>query len=369
EGEGEGAEGEGEGAEGEGEGEGEVPTAHTLYVLGQSDVDGTTIVHAFDVSDDGELTPIAGSPFSTPALQGGWSGDAEGLVSDGDGHLYASGDESIAELAIAPDGSLTSLPGSPFVTGVEAFGLAYDPVRRVVYGAVCNEDTPTLLALSVEGDASLGSLDGAPFPSVGICDDSVILAPDRRTAWVTTEDATIASFSLDNSGVPTLGPITLLDDGATSSAARFDAANRRLFVGDYTRGAIYVFDVDSQDALTQVAGSPFPSSVTSVNGLALVGGRLYGGGSAEDAVVAYDIDPSGALTQIAASPIALSLGDASVLLPFPDGSGLFIADDVSFNLRSYRIDDDGGLQETADSPTSLVDGAPSSPRALLLLDR
>lgn len=86
------------------------PDAQHLYVATRI----SNTVNAYDIGSDGSLTSIPGSPFAT----GGTNGKALAFTPDGS-RLYVSnnGSDNISGFNVASDGSLTLIPGSPWATG------------------------------------------------------------------------------------------------------------------------------------------------------------------------------------------------------------------------------------------------------------
>jgi YVTN family beta-propeller protein len=74
----------------------------------------TSTVNAYTINSDGSLTSVPGSPFAT----GGMNGKAVAVTPDGK-RLYVSnqGSNNVSGFDIAGDGSLTAIAGSPWLTG------------------------------------------------------------------------------------------------------------------------------------------------------------------------------------------------------------------------------------------------------------
>lgn len=89
------------------------PDGERLFVGHRNCAPGMVMV--YEVANDGVLTPVAGAPFPT----GGVSPVGLAVRSTGT-QLFVShaGDASTAVLAIAPDGSLAAIAGSPFANPV-----------------------------------------------------------------------------------------------------------------------------------------------------------------------------------------------------------------------------------------------------------
>ena len=112
-----------------------MPTG-VLYVQNNSTTPGQNAVLGYRRGNDGSLTPLPGSPFLTGGTGytdtrfplGPFDADFIFQIDPIGGVLFAAngGSDTVAALRFAPDGSLAAVPGSPFtVKGgtPEAFGL------------------------------------------------------------------------------------------------------------------------------------------------------------------------------------------------------------------------------------------------------
>ncbi len=128
---------------------------------------GTTIVDVLSIDPDtGALSPIKGSPFLPDV---GRNSNVP-LLSPDDSLLFVSnqGSNSVTVFAVAADGSLTLVPGSPFDAGFgdSPDGMATDPAGAFLYVAKLN--TPTVdtfvHVFSVGTNGELTGVEGSPFP-------------------------------------------------------------------------------------------------------------------------------------------------------------------------------------------------------------
>ena len=91
----------------------------------------------------GALTLISGSPFSAGLAPGFVSGDINGnfifVANSGD----AVGTSGVSAFTVGATGALTAVPGSPFTTGKNAIGIAFDETSRFVYIIGSGETNPT----------------------------------------------------------------------------------------------------------------------------------------------------------------------------------------------------------------------------------
>jgi 6-phosphogluconolactonase (cycloisomerase 2 family) len=168
-----------------------------LYALGASGV------YAFSINA-GSLTPIAGSPYSTPGPSSpGYSQPATLMVVDQtDKYLYVSTSGGIEGFSINQStGQLTPVPGSPFGTGIQSpWTEVITPNNSFLY-LLSSKSSSSIYGFTVDGNSgALTSLPGSPF-SAGTCGTVTpggtigIPGPDNMTI------ATAGKFMYDNCGV------------------------------------------------------------------------------------------------------------------------------------------------------------------------
>jgi 6-phosphogluconolactonase (cycloisomerase 2 family) len=163
---------------------------------------------------------MAGSPFST-----GGTGFLGGLAFGPDDHdqeivvtrdrrfLYVvnQGSNTVAGFAIAADGSLTSVPGSPFSSGgVQPVSLGVDGTLLIVVnrgdqqpGGGAGTHPPTYASFRISGDGSL-SLLPAPSPQLipGSFPSQALISPDGKFMF----DFHLLENPFSNAGFPAFVP-------------------------------------------------------------------------------------------------------------------------------------------------------------------
>jgi 6-phosphogluconolactonase (cycloisomerase 2 family) len=147
---------------------GDINCASRLLYAAEANGSGTsgTIVDGYYISHQGTLTPIPGSPFE-PGV-----GLGSGVVLLGHGlgreRLYVSDHNSatITAFSVAPNGSLSLLPGSPFPMESPAggpSGMATSRDGHLLY--VANFNSGVVSVFSVNGWRGLAEVAGSPFPT------------------------------------------------------------------------------------------------------------------------------------------------------------------------------------------------------------
>ena len=142
------------------------PGGRFLYVGLGGSVNANHFVAAFSIdASTGELTPVAGSPFSAG------NGSFSVAVDQSGKYLYTANsfDNTISAFTIdASTGALTSVSGSPFATGAVGgfpFALAMGPAGMFLYTANQGSDNISGLGINATTGA-LTPISGSPFASV-----------------------------------------------------------------------------------------------------------------------------------------------------------------------------------------------------------
>ena len=174
------------------------PSGNFLYVTGGGQP-GYVLVFSID-SGSGALTQIPGSPYTTGQNPAGLA------IAAGGGFLYTANklDNTLSEFAIAADGSLTPIAGSPIgLTTSGPVALLIDNSGKFMFVA-CNQSPGLILVFSVGSNGALNQLSQSqiatgPQPNVLASDASgrFIFVGNQSTPQV-------HSFSLDTgSGILT----------------------------------------------------------------------------------------------------------------------------------------------------------------------
>jgi 6-phosphogluconolactonase len=281
----------------------------------------TEFVYATELND---ISSFSLSAVGIPTLLGNRAGpnSSEGIVVDASGkYLYASdfANSNVDAFAINASGGLTGIAGSPFSAGSSVGGIAVDPATKFLYVTLVNA-------------------------------------------------AQVAGFSINSNGALTPIPNSPFPAGNTPFQAVVDPAGAFLYVSNLndSMGGISAYTIDPvSGALTVVAGSPFPTQANfpGPHGLAIgAGGKfLYVGMSgsvnANDVVSAFSIDSAtGALTQLAGSPFPTG-NDPQGVATDPAGKFLFTANAGDSTVSAFTIDAGSGGLTVVGSPVALQ-GAP-----------
>jgi 6-phosphogluconolactonase len=134
-----------------------------LYVANE----GNDTISAFRIGPNGGLTDVTGSPFSAGGAR---EDDPRSVAVDLFGRFaFVANFEgnNVSALHIGENGALTSVPGSPFSTGSGSGGftasVAVDLFGRFVY--VANHFVQTVSAFRIGPNGVLTLIAGSPFPA------------------------------------------------------------------------------------------------------------------------------------------------------------------------------------------------------------
>lgn len=205
--------------------------------------------------------------------------------------------------------------------------------------------------LRVADDGTLSSVPDSPFPT-GFGVLSLVLAPDGRTVYVPhAGDFGVTGFRLDDNG--TLHPVPGADItvGGPPTAAALSPDGTQLFVVvSGAPGHVESFAVTPSGALVPTGAPTVPVDGFSAVGMAAVdpSGRFlrvvtYLG----DTMSNYAIEPDGTMTPLGAT--AVKLGPVAPGFT-PDGRYLYVSNEFGFDLSGFAVGENGQLTPTPGSP-------------------
>jgi hypothetical protein len=172
------------------------PDGLTLYVQEED-----LFFEVFSVGSHGNLTAIAGSPFSLDTANGAVGGYISAISPIGDRYAIGSG-EGVAVYALAANGTPSLMPGSPQI-GFNETGVGFSYDGALMYSAVSTSGA--LNTFDVTG-GSVVEVPGSPFAgtiSIGA------LAPiqtsmDGTMLFFAQDSGLVFSVLLDANGLPTM---------------------------------------------------------------------------------------------------------------------------------------------------------------------
>ena len=220
-------------------------------------------VHVLAVAADGSLSSIAGSPFASPS-------DSMDIPKVSGERLYVNTEtvpSVIVAYTIATNGTLTELADSPFVMTGEGYGLETHPTGKFLFHANFSDSVVTELGVNL-GSGALTIDDTTAMTSPA----GMALTADGRRLFAIeapVADPGLHIFDVSN-GNGTLTPIpgspfTLT--GFTGGAIDVDDSGTYIFLADPDVPNLYVFVMNSADTPVPAPGSPFALSVGGVSGI------------------------------------------------------------------------------------------------------
>jgi 6-phosphogluconolactonase len=291
------------------------------HVYVNDNTGGVNTIGAFDRHADGTLTPMPGSPFLADGAGTGRGLASQGsLQRSGDGrYLLAvdAGSNQISVLRIKPDGSLQAVGGGP----VSSNGV--NPI-----------------SIAVHGDLVYVANAGTATSSGGTNYTGFTLNPGGRLR-------------------PLAGSTIELPDGSQPGDVLFNGDGSKLVGTRVATSLIDSFTVGSNGLLTAAPGSPFVAQGVGPFGsefrptgeAQLFVTNAHGGPSA-GSVSAFGDGADGALTSIGASPFADDQTAPCWVEIGHDGRFLFAVNTGSRSISSYSIATDGSLTLLQSTPVN-----------------
>ncbi|MDQ6605350.1 MAG: beta-propeller fold lactonase family protein [Actinomycetota bacterium] len=230
--------------------------------------DNGTTVSVFSVASGGGLTPVAGSPFTTDSVDAPHSlafSPSGSLLATSDIHTYAGAPApgKVSMFSVAADGSLTQVTGSPFDNGASsAFSIAFSPSGHLLattdYSTV---NGGAISVFSVASDGSLTPIPGSPYltPS-GAGAKGIAFSPSGGLLAVTNDGGlgnTVSVYSVASDGSLTQVSGSPYPTGGFPESVAFSPTGTLLATADQDSNTVSVFSVSSSGQLTPVAGSPY----------------------------------------------------------------------------------------------------------------
>lgn len=236
-----------------------------------SDLNGFQVA-VYAIGSDGTLAAVPGSPFKTSAPL------SQITIDDATKLLYAADDNVVFGFTIGADGVLTPVPGTPVTVrppfmnpdkGPTNVSVAIDPAGKFLFvGDTISQNT---WVYAIAADGSLTLVPGSPFTTPGNAGVDVVSRDGRflfegggAVAGVSQihSDGTLSTVA--GSPFPN-GPFN--NGGAPVGGIATDPQGKFLFLADTEESKITVFTIDQNTgALTNVAGSPFPVAPTPIGG-------------------------------------------------------------------------------------------------------
>jgi len=225
-------------------------------------------VSTFKLRLDGIPSPTDDSPVSN----GG--GLIEGMTIHPSGkwifvnNEFNIGADTVSSLAVAADGSLTAVSGSPFPLVENPDEVIPHPNGRFLF--ITNRAKPTVAVLAVDEDGALSHVPGSPFqgPPGFRAHEHCLLDPTSQFLFVTYEiPPGVATYRVGDDGSLTIIPGTPLGLGVPGPGGpegmAIDPTGRFLYITNHIVDRMHVLRVHSDGTLSAqtdsvpIAGEPF----------------------------------------------------------------------------------------------------------------
>ena len=292
----------------------------------------------------GSLTPIPGSPFVTGLHPVGVAADPSGrflqVTNMGDPASSTFGNLS-AYLIDPVTGVLTPVDGSPFATSLFPEGVAVDPSGRFVY-VPNGGDVP---AFSIDrASGSLTPIPGSPFFTSGSGPDNVGIDPSGKFAYVPNfASANVTGFSIDATGALTELPSSPFPTGPEPGAVLVTPSGKFAYVMNHLASTVSAYSIDgTTGALSPIGGGPVSVGGAPTSMAVHPTGKFLYVACEAAGLSSFTIDPTtGALTPIAGSPFDVGPVPLGVAVDF-SGRFLYVSNRNAGTVSGFRIDQSTG---------------------------
>lgn len=323
--------------------------AKESFVYVHDSGDGNNRIYAFLLLPFGELSPVAGSPFTGDLTETGCGGFCQTLSwSKKRGALVAAGGNGLQAFLVQPGGALVAadplLPDGftgPYL-GNESVDLGK---KTFVYAN--DYDADALSTFELAEDGSLAAVLGGEHPTGGNSPDGMVVAK-RKVLLSINEEGSIASFKIGRDGSLTAAPGSPLAIAAGSAwNLHLGRSARYVYVGDAAAPGIHGFRIDFRTgSLAVLPGSPFAVG-DSENGISFPLGRsgpgftLPGELPPDVSAQAVKTGKQGALETLGGAQLLTGQGGMQAHARTRNGKIFLVADNVT--LRTYTVAKDGTL--------------------------
>jgi 6-phosphogluconolactonase (cycloisomerase 2 family) len=171
------------------------PSGKYLYVANSA---GGT-VSGFALDGSGGLTQVPGSPYNLN-FNGQLSGPSWLAIDSQERFLFVANQlaNNVAGFTIGSNtGALATIPGQPFVVGINPTSLTFATIKSGTYLYVCNLKSSNVTALSVNDQGVATQINGSPY-AAGQSPNVIELDPTGQFLYVSSHDSRqILSFFIN----------------------------------------------------------------------------------------------------------------------------------------------------------------------------
>jgi 6-phosphogluconolactonase len=312
-------------------------------------------ITAFQINSDGSLTQLADSPFATDGQ--GYQGPIESMAivrTRAGPILYAAngGDPSIATFTINPDnGNLTPIDGSPFLVNDSSgtYNMAASPNGKLLF--VTNQETTVIHVFAITaGTGEIREIPDSPFATNANISGLWVTANGRFLLAGDQSASAVQVFAINSSGAISQVSGSPFAANASVSDVRSSCASDHVFTADNGSNFIDAYTMSASGSLTPVPGSPFYNGATGSGpnsfdlAISLDGRFLFTTDSFAGDVTSFTIERNGALDPVNRSPFRThgSPGGAAITAK---GDFFYDVDFSSASVSAMAVNPDGTLTE------------------------
>jgi 6-phosphogluconolactonase (cycloisomerase 2 family) len=278
--------------------------------------------------------------------------------------LFFNATNQVEGFRVSPAGTLTALPGSPFLTGGKSSGAASyagrnllaTPNGKFLYAG--NQGSGDISVFTVNPNS--GALTVSPirylvFPNLKTqVGATLAMTPNGKFLFAASGSLyKLQTFFITPNGALQYASVPLPRVYGNVLDMVVTRDGKFLLVTDEYHD-VRVFSVGLKGALAEVPGSPFPTSgMGSGMTLDCSGHHLYLGDSQQTGTSAevLSIGSDGTLTPLPGSPFEARLGNNSnTVILSADGKFLYVGNQYSTEVSSFSVADDASLTVVPNSP-------------------
>ena len=340
------------------------PVVGHVYVNDNSA--GSNTVAGFERHANGSLTPIPGSPFVTGGAGTGTSVASEGAIQRAGRFLLAvdPGSNQLSVLRIGAGGALSAVGSPVWSHGNQPVSITVH--NRLVYVANAGDGGVNYTGFRFSSSGRLSHLRGS---TVALPDGSqpgqvLFNATGTKVAGTRVGTSLIDSFAVRPNGRLKAAPGSpYAAQGLGPFGSEFRPTKPwQLFVsnahGGTGNGTVSAYRVAGDGTLSSIGGSPFADQQTAPCWIEIShnGRILFAVNTATPSISSYRIGGGGALHLLGSTAFNSSTGLAPLDARLsPGGSSLWVVDN-SGAISGFRVHG-GHLHEFAGSPTAVPAGA------------
>src|ERR1700722_236468 len=345
------------------------PSPVTGHVYLDDNTTGANTIAAFDRHADGSLTSLPGSPFRAGGAGTGAGLASEGAVQIADGGRLllaaGAGSDQVSALRVEPDGPLR------LASVVSSGGVL--PVSVAVHGSL------VYVANAGPADTNYTGLRLAPWGSLTPIPGSTVALPaaaqpgdvlfngtGSKLVGTRVGTSQIDSFTVGLGGRLTAAPGSpFTAQGTGPFGSQFRPTNPgQLFVSNAHNGTglgtVSAFTDSRAGVLASIGSSPVADQQTAPCWVTISpdGRYLFAVNTGSGTISRYSIAPGGALTLLGSTTVSGNGGVGAVDPGLsPDGRFLYVNESQANSVGAFAVSGGGNLTELPGSPVRLPAGA------------